>query len=304
MHKKRLLKASSMRKREAIIGYLFSLPSFIGFFIFVLFPILYAIYLSLQKQNVFTGEAVFVGLQNYIDLFRNSRTSVILGNTIWYTVFATLGNTLVGLFLAIALDDKMNRSVSVIFRSLYFFPSLVGLVFVAIIWQYLFQKDTGIINYYLSILNISNIGWLSDPDVVKISVLILDVWKNSGMAMLLFLAGLQGIGKSYYEAAKIDGAGILSTFFKITLPLLSPTLLFVLIMHLTGAMRIYESIVVLTNGGPGDSSRSLVMLIQEKAFKSYDYGSATALSIMLLLAVSIITWIQFSYSRKWVHYEG
>ena len=178
-----------------------------------------------------------------------------------------------------------------------------GLTFVAIIWQAFFQTDSGVINYYLSHIGIAKIGWLSSQTFSKVSVLILDIWKNMGMSMLLILAGLQNVDKGIVEAAEIDGANAFQRFRRVIVPLASPQIFFVLIMNVTGALRIYESISVLTNGGPGDSSRSLVMLIAEKGFTSFDYGQASALSILLLILISIVTLIQFVGSRKWVHYE-
>ena len=145
---------------------------------------------------------------------------------------------------------------------------------------------------------------ISDIYIGKYSLpMILDIWKNSGMSMLLILAGLQNVDQGLLEAASIDGANVVQRFFKIIIPVASPQIFFVLVMNVTGALRIYESIYVLTNGGPGDSSRSLVMLIAEKGFTSFDYGTASALSIMLLILIGIVTVFQFVGSRWWVHYE-
>lgn len=226
-----------------------------------------------------------------------------LKNTLWYTVLCSIGNTGVGLILAVLVDDILPSKVNVFFRSIYFFPSLVGLTFVAIIWQAFFQTDAGVINYYLSLIDLPKIGWLSDQAFSKIAVLILDMWKNAGMSMLLILAGLQNVDKGLLEAAQIDGANALQRFIRIIVPVASPQIFFVLIMNVTGALRIYESIYVLTNGGPGDSSRSLVMLIAEKGFTSFDYGAASALSMMLLILIGVVTLIQFAGSKWWVHYE-
>jgi multiple sugar transport system permease protein len=291
------------RRREALAGYLLCAPSFLGFLVFVLIPVIYAGVLSFSKINLFTNETAFVGLQNYRALAKTLRFSSVLGNTLWYMVFATAGNTIFGLLLALALNDRLTRRTSVFFRAVYFFPSLVGLVFVAIIWQYLFQADMGIINYYLGKLGINKIAWLSNPSWARGSVVILDVWKNAGMSMLLILAGLQNVNPAYHEAARIDGANGWQIFWCVTLPSLSPTLFFVVVMHMTGALRIFESVTVLTGGGPGDASRSLVMLIAEKGFASYDYGGASAISMILLAIIAVFTLAQFIGSRWWVHYE-
>lgn len=291
------------KRQESLVGYLFCMPSFIGFIAFVLIPVIYAAVLSFSKINLFTNASSFVGMKNYLSLMKTPRFATVLGNTLWYMVVATTGNTVAGLLLALAVNNKLGRKTSIVFRAMYFFPSLVGLVFVSIIWQYLFQADMGIINYYLGKIGIPKIAWLSSPDWCRISVVILDVWKNAGMSMLLILAGLQNINISYYEAARIDGASAWKTFWKITLPSLSPTLFFVVVMHMTGALRIFESVSVLTGGGPGDSSRSLVMFITERAFASYDYGVASAASMVLLLMIALFTLIQFVGSKGWVHYE-
>lgn len=297
---------SSLAKRDrygAFIGYLFTLPSFIGFCFFVLVPLIWASIMSFQVYNVFTGSSYYVGLKNYFDLFKDNRTISILLNTVWYCVFCTFFNTAIGLFLAIIVNDKLNKSANVFFRSIYFFPSLIALTFVAVIWRIFFQTDSGVINYYINFIGIKSIPWLSDGDLSKISVLIIDIWKNCGMSMLLILSGLQTIDRSLMEAASIDGASELKKFFKITFPLLTPTIFFVLIMHMTGSLRIFESAFVLTNGGPGDSSRSLVMLITEKAFTSFNYGQANALSMLLMLLIAVITALQFTASKRWVNYD-
>ena len=291
------------RRYESAVGYLFSVPSFVGFLFFVLIPVVYACILSFSKVNLFTNASVFVGFRNYAALAHTQRFGVVLGNTLWYMVVATAFNTVIGLVLAVVLNNQLGRRTSVFFRAVYFFPSLVGLVFVSIIWQYLFQTDMGIINYYLGKLGISKVAWLSSKEWSKISVVILDVWKNAGMSMLLIRAGLQNINPSYQEAAHIDGANGWKIFWHITLPSASPTIFFVLVMHMTGALRIFESVTVLTGGGPGDASRSLVMLIAEKGFASYDYGGASALSMVLLLIIAFFTLLQFISSKWWVHYE-
>lgn len=269
-------------KRETMTAYLFTVPSFLGFLFFVLIPVIWVLVISFQNYNAFTGETTFAGLENFKTILFDNRSVAALKNTLWYTVMCSIGNTGLGLVLAVLVDDILPKKISVFFRSIYFFPSLVGLTFVAIIWQAFFQTDAGVINYYLGMIGISKIGWLSDQSFSKIAVWILDMWKNAGMSMLLILAGLQNVDHGLLEAAEIDGANAFQRFRKIIIPVASPQIFFVLIMNVTGALRIYESIYVLTGGGPGDSSRSLVMLIAEKGFTSFNYGEASALSILLL----------------------
>ena len=302
---RKLVMSGKKRKngKEARAAYLFTLPSFIGFLAFVMIPVIWVLIISFQKYNLFTGNSSFIGLQNYKEILRDVRSLTSLKNTIWYTIFCSIGNTGFGLVLAVLVDDILPRKANVFFRSIYFFPSLCALTFVSIIWQAFFQTNSGLINYYLGLVGIPEVSWLNSQAMSKIAVLILDIWKNAGMSMLLILAGLQNVDKGLLEAAEIDGAGPFQRFWKIIVPLASPQIFFVLIMNVTGALRIYESIYVLTSGGPGDSSRSLVMLIAEKGFTSFNYGVASALSMLLLVLISIVTFIQFVGSTWWVHYE-
>ena len=290
-------------KRETMTAYLFTVPSFLGFLFFVLIPVIWVLVISFQNYNAFTGETTFAGLENFKTILSDNRSVAALKNTLWYTIMCSIGNTGLGLVLAVLVDDILPKKISVFFRSIYFFPSLVGLTFVAIIWQAFFQTDAGVINYYLGTIGISKIGWLSDQSFSKIAVWILDMWKNAGMSMLLILAGLQNVDRGLLEAAEIDGANAFQRFRKVIIPVASPQIFFVLIMNVTGALRIYESIYVLTGGGPGDSSRSLVMLIAEKGFTSFKYGEASAFSILLLILIASVTVIQFVGSKRWVHYE-
>ena len=266
-------------KRETMTAYLFTVPSFLGFLFFVLIPVIWVLVISFQNYNAFTGETTFAGLENFKTILSDNRSVAALKNTLWYTIMCSIGNTGLGLVLAVLVDDILPKKISVFFRSIYFFPSLVGLTFVAIIWQAFFQTDAGVINYYLGTIGISKIGWLSDQSFSKIAVWILDMWKNAGMSMLLILAGLQNVDRGLLEAAEIDGANAFQRFRKVIIPVASPQIFFVLIMNVTGALRIYESIYVLTGGGPGDSSR------------------------LLLILIAFVTVIQFVGSKRWVHYE-
>lgn len=290
------------KRREAIAGYLFILPIYLGFIIFILIPIIRAGGISLTKFDILAGSE-FIGLKNYTQMLSDMRLRTVYGNTIIFTIFAVSFNVGIGLILAVFLNQKMPTAVRNLFRSIYFFPILVAHTYIATIWQYLYQKDTGIINYYLGFLGIDPIPWLSSTSVVMVSVIIMDVWKNTGFAMLIFLAGLQGIPKDYYEAAELDGANDVQRFFRITLPLLSPTIFFNVIIFMIGALQVFDTIIVLTEGGPGDSSRSIVMYIYEQAFQRFDMGYAAALSMTLFVIIMILTLIQFRFSSRWVHYD-
>jgi len=289
-------------QREALAGYLFILPTFLGYTMFVIGPILAAIGISFTSYDMLTP-AKFIGLANYTQLLSDPRLRTVYLNTFIFTIFAVTFNIGVGLLLAVMINRRMPALLRYLFRTAYFFPTLVALVYCGIIWQFLYQKDTGIINYYLSFLKIEPIPWLSSTSWVMPSIVILDVWKNTGFAMLVFLAGLQNISPEYYESAQLDGANRWQLFRHITLPLITPTLFFNLIIYMIGALQVFDSIIALTNGGPGDASRSLVMYIVETAFQQFQMGYASAIAITLFIIIMILTLLQFRLGQRWVHYE-
>lgn len=289
-------------RKETIAGLLFVLPALVGFLMFVAGPMIATLVISLMKYDLFSAPT-FVGLRNFERMLTDGRLWRVFGNTSFFAVFAVLGNVGLGVVLAVLLNRKMPRALLYVYRAAYFFPSLVGLIFVSVIWQFLFQRDIGIINHYLGQIGIGPVSWLSSPQVALISVIILDVWKNVGFAMLIAIAGLQSISTDYYDAARVDGSRGWRTFWQITVPLLSPTILFLLTMNTIGAFKVFESIIVLTNGGPGDATRSLVMYIYEQGFKSFNMGYASAISLLLLGVIVTITAIQFALSKRWTFYE-
>lgn len=293
---------SPLRRSHRWPSVLFVAPASIGFLVFILIPLAMTVFYSFTNYGLFDSPTPN-GLDNYARLFTDARLGQVYLNTALFTVLAVPLNVGLALLLAVGLNRAMNGTLRTIVRSAYFFPSLVGLVFMAIVWQFFFQTDSGVFNYYLGLVGLGPVPWLSSPQWAIPSIVILDVWKNVGLAMLILLAGLQGIPKVYYEAASLDGAGPVRRFWSVTIPLLSPQIFFVTTLYLIGAMKVFESIVVLTNGGPGDSSRSVVMYIYEQAFESFDFGYASAISVTLLVIVGLVTLLQFRTSRKWVHYE-
>jgi multiple sugar transport system permease protein len=290
------------KQREALTGYLFILPTYLGFIIFILGPILAAAGISLTKFDIL-ATTKFIGLANYTKMLADPRLRTVYLNTVVFTVLAVTFNAAVGLLLAVLLNRRMPVLMRNLYRSIYFFPVLIAHTYIAVIWQYLYAKDTGVINYYLSLIGVSPVPWLSSVQWVMPSVIIMDVWKNAGFAMLIFLAGLQNIPPEYYEAAQLDGANARQIFRRITLPLLSPTIFFVLVIFMIGALQVFDTIIVLTNGGPGDASRSVVMYIYEKAFAKFDMGYASAVSMTLFAVIMLLTLLQFRVGRRWVHYE-
>lgn len=293
--------ATTAKQREARAGYLFILPTVLGYLIFILGPIVAAFFLSFTEYDILSSPQ-FTGFDNYSRMLGDARLRVVYGNTFVFTFVVVFANVILGLLLAVALNRNMPGPIRNIFRTVYFFPILVAMIYVSMIWQFWFSKDLGVINYYLEQVGLNPVSWLSSSQSALWSIIIVYIWKNIGFTMMTTLAGLQGISQDYYEASSIDGAGAIRQFFRITVPLVSPVLLFNLIISFINAFQEFDSMVVLTGGGPGDASRSIVYYIYERAFQSFDMGYASALALTLFVVIMVVTLLQFWLSRRWVHY--
>jgi multiple sugar transport system permease protein len=293
---------AKQNRREALAGYLFILPTFVGYTAFVVGPLLAAVGYSFTEYDALT-DPTYVGVDNYQRLWEDDRLHTVYRNTFTFSIFAVVLNIALGLLLAVLINRRMPRFLRYIFRSAFFFPVLVAHVYIAIIWQFLYNKDLGIINFYLGDFGIDPIPWLNSRDWAMPSVIIMDVWKNAGFAMLICLAGLQNIPEVYHEAASLDGASAWQRFRNITFPLLTPTLFFLVVIYAIGALQVFDSIFVLTEGGPGDATRSIVMYLRETAFESFEMGYASAVAMTLFLVIMVLTLVQFRLGRRWVHYE-
>ncbi|MCE7984293.1 MAG: sugar ABC transporter permease [Caldilinea sp. CFX5] len=298
----RLPKTSIHRRQEIFWAWLFILPTLLGFLIFLAGPLLAGLGLAFTRYDLFTPPT-FAGLDNFRAIMADERILQIFGNTVYYVVGMVIFDLLWALALALAINSQIPAFLKIFFRAVFFFPILVSAAVIAVVWQYLFNADLGVINYYLGYLGIGKIPWLIASAWVKPSVIISTVWNGVGFNMLLLLAGLQGIPKELYEAAAIDGAGRWSSFRKITLPLLSPVIFFILVKGIIGVFQLFDSPFVLTAGGPGDASRSVLMYMYEKAFKVFELGYASALGLVLFLIILLITIIQFAGSKRWVFYR-
>ncbi len=290
------------RRSEAVTGYLFIGPAVLGFLLFVLGPLVVAAYLSFTKYDIVTAPK-FIGLDNYRRMLTDERLHTTYLNTIIYVVAAVILINGFALILAVLVNRRLPAGISQVLKSAYFFPSLVGLVYVSVIWQALFQQDTGIVNYYLTSVGLPRIDWLNGDVAGKATVIIVDTWRNVGFAMLIFVSALQDVPKDIIEAAEIDGAGPWTRFRRVVAPMISPAIFFNVTITTIGAFQIYESIIVLTGGGPGDSTRSIVMYIAELAFQKFRMGYASAVSMTLFLIILALTAVQFRMRRRWVHSE-
>lgn len=280
-------------------AYLFIGPQLLGLLLFIVGPVLFSFAISFMKWDL-GSKPEWIGLDNYSKQLSDPTFWKVLNNT---TLFAILNIplTVIGaLILAMMLNQNIRGKV--LFRAAYFIPVVTSSVAVALVWTWLYNPNFGLINSALSFLGIQGPGWLSDLKWALPSIVIMTVWQGLGYNMILFLAGLQGVPSHLYEAAKMDGAGGLQRFWKITLPMISPTTFFVIIMLLIGSMQIFSEPYMMTRGGPADATNVLVLYIFNTAFQFFRMGEASAISFVLFLIIFVITLIQFRFS-KWVNYD-
>jgi multiple sugar transport system permease protein len=299
MHAAVLRRASNLQRAEARAGYLFVLPAFLLYLVFVLAPVLVTCVLSFTYYDPMLGSR-WVGFENYTRFFTDDRSLQIFWNTLRFTLFAVTGNICVGMLFALALDRRMPAALLYLFRLAYFLPVIIAAAFVSIVWGYFYGDDLGVINYYLIRLGFSPVHWLTSSRHAMMSIVIMDVWKNAGFFMIIFIAALQGVPKPILEAAVMDGAPYWRRFFRIVLPWISPVVFFAIVYASIGALQVFESIVILTRGGPGDATRSMSILIVEEAFDSFEIGYAAAIAVIMTAVILVITVFQFLASRAWV----
>jgi multiple sugar transport system permease protein len=291
-----------MTRREALWGYLFLLPTGLGFVLFVLGPMLGAIGISLVRWDLLTP-VKFAGAANFAGLITDPRLHIVVGNTFLFVVGDVLLNMLLGLGLALLLRGRLNRAVGYLARLAFFFPVIVSVSSAAAIWIFFLQKDLGVLNYYLHLLGIPKIPWLSSRAWALRSVVMFDVWKNVGFYAMIFLAGLHNIPPQLREAAIVDGANERQLLRHVTLPLLTPSIFFSVVIALINGFQVFAQAQILTRGGPGDASRTVVMYIYEQGFRYFKMGYASSVAVLLFVIIAVLTLIQFRSSQRWVFYQ-
>lgn len=295
-------KRSLHQKKEWLAGYLFIAPVTIGLTIFYILPFIQNIWFSFHEVNRF-NMTTFIGLQNYRDLFQDKELIGAFLNTLKYTVITVP----ISLFLSIFLASLLNVDIrgKSIYRTIYFLPSVTMPVAIALVWKWIFHGDYGILNNFLKIFGIEGRSWLTDPKTALYVVMIVAIWSSIGYNMIILLAGMQGISKSYYEAATLDGAGAITQFFKVTIPLLSPTIFFVMITGFIGAFQVFDTLyMMIGKDNPAmPQSQTLNVLFYRNAFEYGYKGYAAAISIFMFAIIMLITIIQLYGQKKWVHYD-
>jgi multiple sugar transport system permease protein len=285
-----------------LYGYAFLGPALILFLVFIAGPLIGAIGLSFFSWDLFSTRE-FVGLQNYRDLADDAVARTAIRNSFVFAFGSIALHIGLGLALAVAVSRPMNGALRYFLRTAFFFPLLISWASVSLIWLYALNPNFGFLNYYLEQIGLSPPNWLVDRNWAMASLLFVDLWRTLGFTFIILLAGLQGVPRSLYEAAMLDGAGSGRQFLNITLPMISPTLFFVLVLNFIGAFQIFEPMFIMTNGGPANSTRSLVQHIFETGFRSFEMGYASAMAIVVFVVIMIATLLQFVIGRYWVHYE-
>jgi ABC-type sugar transport system permease subunit len=285
--------------RRRLAAYLFILPSLAFLTLFVVYPIFAALYFSFTKYTLIEAP-VWIGLQHYQDLIEDKRFLTAIGNTVLFALMTVPLGTALALLLAMVVDRPL-RGIT-LFRTAYYLPVVTSFVAVSFIWLWIYEPQFGILNDLLEMVGLPRLYWLRDPSTALLSIAILSVWKNVGYNMVIYLAGLQGIPTHLYEAAKVDGASAWQRFWKITLPLLSPTTFFVFVVYFIGALQMFVQAWILTQGGPLDSTLTVVYLIYLNGFEYLKMGYAAAMSMILFVIIAIVTYVNTRIVRYDTYY--
>ncbi|MFQ5794999.1 MAG: carbohydrate ABC transporter permease [Candidatus Bipolaricaulia bacterium] len=275
---------------ESKAAYLSLVPSLIIFLVFIAFPILYSLYLSFHEWSLLSPGKSFVGLDNYREVFTSRETRLALKNTLYYSLGAVPLLAAVSLGLALLLQGR-RRGVE-LYRTVLFTPAVLSSVVVALLWSWVFDPHFGLFNHLLSRVGVRGPGWLADPRWAMPAVILTTLWKYVGYYMVIFVAGLQGIPRAYYEAAAIDGAGPVRRLWSITLPLLRRTTAFVLVVATIQSFQVFGLIYVMTGGGPMGSTSVVVHYLYQEAFEFFRMGYASAIAWVLFLIIFVLSFIQ------------
>jgi multiple sugar transport system permease protein len=290
----------SFTRSEAMWGYAMTLPLLAGITIFYYLATAGAIAISFTDWDILSPPE-WVGLKNYEFLWNDRQFHQALSNTIRFAGMTTLGTAVVALGLALALNTQFRFRGA--YRLLVFLPVLTMPIAVAYVWRWIFNPTYGVLHLTLGWFGIEGPNWLGNVNTALLSLVAVAVWMGVGFQMVIFLAGLQNIPNVYYEAAVIDGAGAWQRFRNVTLPLLTPTIFFNLVIGLIGSMQVFELIYALTQGGPLDSTRSIVYSLYDEGFRAFRMGRASAEGLVLFVLILVLTLGQFRLQRRWVHYE-
>ena len=302
-------KQNRLQTKENIAGYAFVAPALICFILFMAFPFFLTLILSFFDFNFLKVKKLehlakymkFIGFENFTDLLKDRRFMQSIINTVVYTISTVPASIIIGLALAYVMHDNIHCKK--LLRLAFFIPYISSVVALGAVFKFLFRED-GLVNNFLMALNLASepIQWSVDPAVSKIPIILLVIWSSLGYVLIIYMAAIENVPRTLYEAATIDGADTFTQFMKITVPLISPTTFYLIIVRMIAVFKIFSSVNVFTMGSSITSNTSIVQEIYSSAFTSYEHGYASAQSVVLLIIILIITGINFWGQKKWVHY--
>lgn len=290
-----------LMKSEQVWLWVFLAPTLVGLLFGSLGPVAAAVAVSFTDWDVITPPS-FAGFDNYTRLFTDPTFRKALVNTVYYVGVMVPASTVLGLLLAILMDQKL-RAITW-YRTAYFLPVVSSTVAVALVWSWIYAKDFGLLNYFLRLIDVEPVAWLSSSKWAMPAVIIMSVWGNVGQGMIIFLAGLQSISTTYYEAAEVDGANSWQKFGRITLPLITPSVFFYFIITMIDAFQTFEQIYIMTRGGPANATTTIVYYIYRNAFRNFKMGYASTQAIVLFLIIMVLTLIYWRSQERWVFYDN
>lgn len=290
------LVGKNLLQNQSFAGLVFILPALLGTFIFIIIPVFCSFALSFVKWDLL-NPMQFVGLDNYKAVFSEPLFLKILINTLVFAFTTSVFGVIIPLILAAIINSKVRGSE--FYKTAYFLPFITPMIVIGIVWEWIFDPNIGLLNHLLSV----HINWLYDTHFAMPALIIVSVWKLIGYNMIIFLSSLSGISQSLFEAAKIDGANAVETFTKVTVPMLSPTIFFVVIITAISSFQVFDLIYLMTQGGPLDSTNVLVYAIYKNAFEYFNVGKASALAYVLFVIILVLTMVQWSLRKKLVYNE-
>ncbi len=291
---------STLKRQEHIAGYLFILPNLIGVLVFVVLPVIAGLVLSFTRWDLLTPP-VWINIDNYKQLLHDPLFWVGLKNSAYYSLLTVPAGIVVSLLLALLVNIPL-KGIN-IFRTIYFIPVVTSITAISLVWKWLYNPEFGILNFILEKFGLPPQQWLNDVHLAMPCIALMSIWRSMGYNMVIFLAGIKAIPTQLYEASRIDGANRFQMLWHITLPLLKPTLFFVLVMSIIGSLQVFGEIYVMTNGGPGNATLTYNYFLYQNAFLWFKMGYAASLGYVLFLIIFVLTIIQFKFLGARISYE-
>lgn len=295
--------AAGQPRRNQRIGYLFVTPAALLFLVFVAGPFVAAVALSFYSWDLLTP-AEFNGFGNFTDMVSDPLLYQALANTFLFALASVVTHVVGGLLLALAVNRTMSRVLSYFVRTALFFPFVISWAAVALLWKYVLDPTFGVVTHYAGEIGVSTPEWFTDPDWALPAIIGIDLWHTIGFTFIIMLAGLQTVPTQLVEAARCDGANRRQILWHVTLPAMSPTIFFAVVITFIGAFQIFDPVHIITpQGGPDNSTLTVVMYLYQKGFQSFQAGYASAVSLLIFAVMLIVTLLQFWGARKWVHHQ-